>query len=145
APVFGGGKEVYTPANYDKALKANRFDLAIDWGWFRFITKPMFTLIDAIFRLIGNFGVAILAVTLILKVAFFPLANKSYASAAKMKALQPQIQALRETFSDDKVKQQQATMELYAKEKINPIAGCLPTLIQIPVFFSLSKVLFVTT
>jgi len=104
----------------------------------------MFTLIDTIFRLVGNFGVAILIVTLMLKIAFFPLANKSYASAARMKALQPQIQLIRETFRDDKVKQQQATMELYGKEKINPIAGCLPTLIQIPVFFSLYKVLFVT-
>ena len=104
----------------------------------------MFTLIDIIFRLVGNFGVAILIVTLMLKIAFFPLANKSYASAARMKALQPQIQLIRETFRDDKVKQQQATMELYGKEKINPIAGCLPALIQIPVFFSLYKVLFVT-
>jgi len=110
----------------------------------RFITKPMFTLIDTIFRLVGNFGVAILIVTLMLKIAFFPLANKSYASAAKMKALQPQIQLIRETFRDDKVKQQQVTMEFYRNEKINPIAGCLPTLIQIPVFFSLYKVLFVT-
>src|SRR5258707_4960681 len=104
----------------------------------------MFTLIDTIFRLVGNFGVAVLAVTLVLKVAFVPFANKSYASTAKMKALQPHIQLIRETFRDDKVKQQQATMELYRKEKINPIAGCLPTLIQIPVFFSLYKVLFVT-
>jgi YidC/Oxa1 family membrane protein insertase len=144
ARLFAGAKEVAILDGYDKALNLNRFDLAIDWGWFRFITKPMFTLIDTIFRLVGNFGVAILAVTLMLKVAFLPLANKSYASTAKMKALQPQIQLIRETFRDDKVKQQQATMELYRKEKINPIAGCLPTLIQIPVFFSLYKVLFVT-
>jgi YidC/Oxa1 family membrane protein insertase len=144
ARLFAGAKEVAILDGYDKALKLNRFDLAIDWGWFRFITKPMFTLIDTIFRLVGNFGVAILIVTLMLKIAFFPLANKSYVSAAKMKALQPQIQLIRDTFRDDKVKQQQATMELYAKEKINPIAGCLPTLIQIPVFFSLYKVLFVT-
>ncbi len=144
ARLFAGAKEVAILDDYDKALNLNRFDLAIDWGWFRFITKPMFTLIDTIFRLVGNFGVAILIVTLMLKIAFFPLANKSYVSAAKMKALQPQIQLIRETFRDDKVKQQQATMELYAKEKINPIAGCLPTLIQIPVFFSLYKVLFVT-
>jgi YidC/Oxa1 family membrane protein insertase len=144
ARLFAGAKEVAILDGYDKALNLNRFDLAIDWGWFRFITKPMFTLIDAIFRLVGNFGVAILIVTLMLKAAFFPLANKSYASTAKMKALQPQIQLIRETFRDDKVKQQQATMELYKKEKINPIAGCLPTLIQIPVFFSLYKVLFVT-
>jgi YidC/Oxa1 family membrane protein insertase len=144
ARLFAGAKEVAILDGYDKALNLNRFDLAIDWGWFRFITKPMFTLIDTIFRWVGNFGVAILIVTLLLKVAFFPLANKSYASAAKMKALQPQIQLIRANFADDKVKQQQATMELYKKEKINPIAGCLPTLIQIPVFFSLYKVLFVT-
>jgi YidC/Oxa1 family membrane protein insertase len=144
ARLFAGAKEVAILDGYDKALHLNRFDLAIDWGWFRFITKPMFTLIDAIFRLVGNFGVAILIVTLLLKIAFFPLANKSYASAAKMKALQPQMQLIRETFRDDKAKQQQATMELYAKENINPIAGCLPTLIQIPVFFALYKVLFVT-
>jgi YidC/Oxa1 family membrane protein insertase len=144
ARLFAGAKEVAVLDDYDKALHLDRFDLAIDWGWFRFITKPMFTLIDSIFRLVGNFGVAILIVTLMLKIAFFPLANKSYASAAKMKALQPQIQLIRETFRDDKVKQQRATMELYGKEKINPIAGCLPTLIQIPVFFSLYKVLSVT-
>ena len=144
ARLFAGAKEVAILDGYDKALNLNRFDLVIDWGWFRVITKPMFTLIDAIFRLVGNFGVAILAVTLLLKIAFFPLASKSYTSTAKMKALQPQLQVIRETYRDDKVKQQQATMELYGKEKINPIAGCLPTLIQIPVFFSLYKVLFVT-
>jgi YidC/Oxa1 family membrane protein insertase len=144
ARLFAGAKEVAILDGYDKALKLNRFDLAIDWGWFRFITKPMFSLIDAIFRLVGNFGVAILIVTLMLKAAFFPLANKSYASAAKMKALQPQLRLIRESFAGDRMKQQQATMELYRKEKINPLAGCLPTLIQIPVFFSLYKVLFVT-
>ncbi|HEX9586168.1 MAG TPA: membrane protein insertase YidC [Bradyrhizobium sp.] len=144
ARLFAGAKEVAILDGYDKALNLDRFDLAIDWGWFRFITKPMFTLIDAIFRWVGNFGVAILAVTLMLKIAFFPLANKAYASAAKMKALQPQLQSIRESFGNDKVKQQQATLELYRKEKINPIAGCLPTLVQIPVFFALYKVLFVT-
>ncbi len=144
ARLFAGAKEVAILDGYDKALNLNRFDLAIDWGWFRFITKPMFTLIDTIYRLVGNFGVAILIVTLMLKVAFFPLANKSYAAAAKMKALQPQIQLIRDASPDDRVKQQQATMELYRKEKINPIAGCLPTLIQIPVFFSLYKVLFLS-
>src|SRR5208337_517993 len=104
----------------------------------------MFALIDYFFHLVGNFGVAILIVTVLVKVAFFPLANKSYASMAKMKALQPQMQSLRERYGDDKVKQQQAMMELYKKEKINPVAGCLPMLIQIPVFFSLYKVLFIT-
>lgn len=144
ARLFAGAKEVAILDDYESALHLNRFDLAIDWGWFRFITKPMFTLIDAVFRLVGNFGAAILIVTLMLKVAFFPLANRSYASMSRMKALQPQLQLIRETFPDDRVKQHQATMELYAKEKINPLSGCLPTLIQIPVFFALYKVLFVT-
>ena len=144
ARLFAGAKEVAILDGYAKALDLDRFDLAIDWGWFRFITKPMFILIDTIFRWVGNFGVAILAVTLMLKIAFFPLANKAYASTAKMKALQPQLQSIRESFGNDKVKQQQATLELYKKEKINPIAGCLPTLVQIPVFFALYKVLFVT-
>ncbi|OYY84151.1 MAG: membrane protein insertase YidC, partial [Rhizobiales bacterium 35-66-30] len=114
------------------------------WGWFYFITKPLFQVIDWIFHVVGNFGVAILIVTVMLKGIFFPLANKSYTSMAKMKALQPEMVAIRERFADDKVKQQQATMELYKKEKINPIAGCLPIVIQIPVFFALYKVLFVT-
>src|SRR5712692_1268249 len=117
ARLFAGAKEVAILDGYDKALNLNRFDLAIDWGWFRFITKPMFTLIDSIFRWVGNFGVAILIVTLMLKIVFFPLANKSYASAAKMKALQPQIQRIREAFRDDKVKQQQAMMELYRRRR----------------------------
>lgn len=144
ARLFAGAKEVAIIDGYDKTLGLNRFDLAIDWGWFRFITKPMFTLIDYVFRLVGNFGVAILIVTLMLKIVFFPLANTSYASMAKMKTLHPQIQMIRESFADDKVRQHQATMELYKTEKINPIAGCLPTLIQVPVFFALYKVLFVT-
>jgi YidC/Oxa1 family membrane protein insertase len=142
--LFAGAKEVATINAYSKDLNLNRFELLIDWGWFWFITQPMFALIDYFFHLVGNFGVAILIVTVLIKVAFFPLANKSYASMAKMKALQPQMQALRERYGDDKVKQQQAMMELYKKEKINPVAGCLPILIQVPVFFSLYKVLFIT-
>ena len=122
----------------------NRFELLIDWGWFYFITKPMFWLIDWLYQLLGNFGLAILIVTVIIKIVFFPLANKSYASMAKMKTVQPQMMAIRERYADDKVKQQQALMELYKKEKINPLAGCLPILIQIPVFFALYKVLFIT-
>ena len=125
-------------------LKLNKFDRLIDWGWFYFITKPLFLALDWIYRLVGNFGVAILIVTVIIKIFFFPLANKSYASMAKMKAVQPEMMAIRERFADDKMKQQQAMMELYKKEKINPIAGCLPIVIQIPVFFALYKVLFVT-
>ena len=122
----------------------NRFDLLIDWGWFYFITKPLFNVIDWLYHLVGNFGIAILLVTVLIKAAFFPLANKSYASMAKMKAVQPQMAALRERYPDDKAKQQQELMALYKKEKINPLAGCLPIAVQIPVFFSLYKVLFVT-
>ncbi len=142
--LFAGAKENQLIDAYDKQLKLNRFELLIDWGWFYFITKPMFWMIDWFFKLAGNFGVAILLVTVLVKLVFFPLANKSYASMAKMKAIQPQLMALRDRYPDDKVKQQQEMMEIYKKEKINPIAGCLPILIQIPVFFALYKVLFVT-
>lgn len=142
--LFAGAKEVATVDGYDQQLKLNRFELLIDWGWFYFITKNMFRVIDFFYHLLGNFGLAILAVTVLVKLVFFPLANKSYASMAKMKALQPQMAALRERYPDDKVKQQQELMGLYKKEKINPLAGCLPIVIQIPVFFSLYKVLFIT-
>jgi YidC/Oxa1 family membrane protein insertase len=142
--LFAGAKEVATVNGYERDLGLNRFKLLIDWGMFWFITQPMFAVIDYFFRLVGNFGVAILIVTVLVKLAFFPLANKSYASMAKMKMVQPQMALIRERFPDDKVKQQQEMMELYKKEKINPIAGCLPIAIQIPVFFSLYKVLFIT-
>jgi YidC/Oxa1 family membrane protein insertase len=142
--VFAGAKEVALIDAYDKALNLNRFELLIDWGWFYFITKPMFWMLDYFYKLVGNFGIAILIVTVIIKIVFFPLANKSYASMAKMKAVQPQMTAIRDRYADDKVKQQQALMELYKQEKINPLAGCLPILIQIPVFFALYKVLFIT-
>ncbi len=144
ARLFAGAKEVAVINDYEKQLKLNRFDLLIDWGWFYFITKPMFVVIDYFYHLVGNFGLAILIVTVLIKAAFFPLANKSYASMAKMKAVQPQMTALRARYPDDKAKQQQELMALYKKEKINPLAGCLPIAIQIPVFFSLYKVLFVT-
>jgi YidC/Oxa1 family membrane protein insertase len=144
ARLFAGAKEVAVVNDYDKQLKLNRFDLLIDWGWFYFITKPLFIAIDYLYRLVGNFGLAILIVTVLIKAAFFPLANKSYASMAKMKAVQPQMTALRERFGNDKARQQQELMELYKREKINPLAGCLPIAVQIPVFFSLYKVLFVT-
>jgi YidC/Oxa1 family membrane protein insertase len=144
ARLFAGAKEVEVVDTYDTDLKLNRFELLIDWGYFRFITKPMFLALDWIYRQVGNFGVAILIITVLIKFIFFPLANKSYASMAKMKAVQPEMVAIRERYGDDKMKQQQAMMELYKKEKINPIAGCLPILIQIPVFFALYKVLFIT-
>jgi YidC/Oxa1 family membrane protein insertase len=142
--LFAGAKEVNVIDAYEKQLGIDRFDRLIDWGWFYFITKPLFWLIDWLFKWLGNFGLAILAVTVLIKAAFFPLANKSYASMAKMKTVQPEMMAIRERYADDKVKQQQAMMELYRKEKINPVAGCLPILVQIPVFFALYKVLFIT-
>ena len=151
--LFAGAKEAKVVGlnfpldsfgGYNKQLGLNHFDLLIDWGWFYFITKPMFLVLDFFFHLFGNFGVAILLVTVLVKLLFFPLANKSYASMAKMKALQPQLAALKERFPDDKMKQQQEMMAIYKKEKINPVAGCLPVVLQIPVFFSLYKVLFVT-
>jgi YidC/Oxa1 family membrane protein insertase len=144
ARLFAGAKEVRVVNDYETKLNLNHFDLLIDWGWFYFITKPLFFVIDYIYHLVGNFGLAILLVTVLIKAAFFPLASKSYASMAKMKAVQPQMTALRERYKDDKAKQQQELMELYKKEKINPLAGCLPIAVQIPVFFSLYKVLFVT-
>jgi YidC/Oxa1 family membrane protein insertase len=153
ARLFAGAKEAGVVGlnfpilgfdGYNKHLSLNHFDLLIDWGWFYFITKPMFLGLDFFYRFFGNFGISILLVTVIVKLLFFPLANKSYASMAKMKSVQPQLQALKERYPDDKVKQQQEMMEIYKKEKINPIAGCLPVAIQIPVFFSLYKVLFVT-
>jgi YidC/Oxa1 family membrane protein insertase len=142
--LFAGAKEVAIVDGYDKELKLNRFELLIDWGYFYFITKNLFLVMDWIYHLLGNFGLAILAVTVLIKTIFLPLANKSYASMAKMKAVQPEMTAIRERFADDKMKQQQAMMELYKKEKINPVAGCLPIVIQIPVFFALYKVLFIT-
>lgn len=144
ARLFAGAKEVETVDGYNRQLNLNRFDLLIDWGNFHFITKPLFLAIDWLFKFFGNFGVAILLITVIIKVLFLPLANRSYASMAKMKAVQPEMMAIRERFADDKVKQQQAMMELYRKEKVNPIGGCLPMVIQIPVFFALYKVLFIT-
>jgi YidC/Oxa1 family membrane protein insertase len=142
--LFAGAKEVAVLDAYQQNENINRFDHLIDWGWFYFITKPMFKFIDLIYQHVGNFGVAILIVTVCIKALFFPLANKSYASMAKMKSVQPQMQALRERYPDNKEKQQQELMELYKREKINPLAGCLPIVVQIPVFFSLYKVLIVT-
>jgi YidC/Oxa1 family membrane protein insertase len=141
--VFAGAKETNTIDNYWQDLGIKKFDLMIDWGWFYPITKPMFKLIDTLYKFTGNFGIAILLITLLVKLAFFPLANRSYMSMAKMKAVQPQMTLIRERFADDKQRQQQELMELYKREKINPVAGCLPMLIQIPVFFALYKVLLI--
>mgnify|MGYP001408577030 CR=1 FL=1 len=142
--LYAGAKITSLIDGYQEAFNIENFDLMIDWGWFYFLTKPMFWVIDWLYSLVGNFGIAILLVTVIVKAIFFPLANKSYVSMSKMKLVQPKMTEIREKFKDDKQKQQQAMMELYKTEKINPLAGCLPMVIQIPVFFSLYKVLFVT-
>ena len=142
--LFAGAKVVQLVDNYERELGIKSFDLIIDWGWFYFITKPLFKVIDYFYRLLGNFGLAILLVTVLLKGLFFPLASKSYASMAKMKAVQPQLKELQERYKDDKPKLQQEMMALYKRERINPVAGCWPMLIQIPVFFALYKVIFTT-
>jgi YidC/Oxa1 family membrane protein insertase len=143
--LFAGAKQPkqINAYNDDPTNKITRFDLMVDWGMFHFITKPLFWLIDKLYGMLGNFGLAILAVTVLVKAAFFPLQNKSYESMAKMKKLQPEMERIRGQITD-RTEQQKALMELYKKEKINPAAGCLPVLLQIPVFFALYKVLFVT-
>jgi len=143
ARLYAGAKVVDMIDGYDEA-GIFRFELLIDWGWFYFLTKPLFFGLDYVFGIVGNFGIAILIITVFIKLAFFPLANRSYEAMSKMKKLQPVMEKLREQYPDDKMKQQQEIMALYKKEKVNPLAGCLPVVIQIPVFFSLYKVLFVT-
>jgi len=142
--LFAGAKVVGTIRHYEDTLGIERFDLAIDWGWFIFLTKPIFLLLDFFYRYIGNFGVAILLLTVTIKLLFFPLADTSYRSMSRMKKLQPEVERIRERFADDKLRQQQEMMDLYRREKVNPMSGCLPMLVQIPVFFSLYKVLFIT-
>lgn len=142
--LFAGAKEVPIIDSYEETYNIERFELMIDWGWFYFITKPMFYVLDYFFKLIGNFGVAILITTVIIKLFFFPLANKSYVSMANMKKVQPKMEEIKAKYGDDRQAQQQAMMKLYKEEKINPIAGCWPVLLQIPVFFALYKVLYIT-
>ncbi len=142
--LFAGAKVTEIIDGYQEDLNIHNFDLMIDWGWFYFITKPLFWLIHWLHGIFGNFGVAILGATVIIKAIFLPLANMSYASMAKMKKVQPEMTEMRERYGDDKMKQQQEMMAIYKREKINPAAGCLPMLVQIPVFFALYKVLFVT-
>jgi YidC/Oxa1 family membrane protein insertase len=141
--LFAGAKQPKMIDAYGAQHGIARFDLMVDWGIFHFITKPLFWLIDKLYGLLGNFGLAILAVTVLVKGVFFPLQSKSYESMAKMKKLQPEMERIRKDITD-RTQQQQALMEIYKKEKINPAAGCLPVLLQIPVFFALYKVLFVT-
>jgi YidC/Oxa1 family membrane protein insertase len=142
--LFAGAKVVGLLEQYTKDYGIDRLNLLVDWGWFSFITEPMFHLMNFFYKLVGNFGIAILLTTVLVKLVFFPLANKSFESMSKMKKLQPELKKIQERFKDDKQRQQQAMMALYKKEKVNPMAGCLPILIQIPVFFSLYKVLLVS-
>jgi YidC/Oxa1 family membrane protein insertase len=142
--LYAGAKRVTLIETYEEKYGIKKFNLMIDWGWFYFITKPLFHVMEAINKVLGNFGLTIIAVTLLVKLLFFPLANKSYESMAKMKKLQPQMEELKVRFKDDKERQSKELMALYQKEKINPLAGCLPVLLQIPVFFGLYKVLYGT-
>ncbi len=142
--IIVAAKRVDVIDGYAEALKIDKFDLTIDWGFLYFITKPLFFGIDYFFKLLGNYGLAIIAITICIRLVFFPLANFSFRSMAKMKALQPEMARLKELHKDDKMKLQQAMMALYKKEKVNPMSGCMPILVQIPVFFALYKVLFVT-
>ena len=142
--IIVAAKRVSVIDGYAENLDINKFDLAIDWGFMYFITKPLFFVLDYFFKLLGNYGLAIIAVTICIRLAFFPLANFSFKSMGKMKLLAPEMARLKELHKDDKMKLQQAMMALYKKEKVNPMSGCLPILVQIPVFFALYKVLFVT-
>jgi YidC/Oxa1 family membrane protein insertase len=142
--AFAGAKEESVIASYEQQYGFDRLELLIDWGWLHFLTRPMHWLLVQLYGLLGNFGLAILAVTVIVKAIFFPLANRSYASMAAMRRVAPEMKSIQERLKDDRPAQQQAMMELYKREKINPISGCWPILIQIPVFFALYTVIFIS-
>ena len=142
--IIIAAKEVDIIDGYAENLNISKYDLAIDWGWFYFLVKPLFFVIDYFFKLTGNFGIAIILITICIRIVFFPLANYSFKSMAKMKVLQPEMTRLKELHKEDKMKLQQEMMALYKKEKVNPVSGCLPIFIQIPFFFAIYKVLFVT-
>ncbi len=141
---FAGAKEVHLLDMYEQKLGIQKFDLAVDFGYLSFLAKPLFYVLDYFKGIVGNFAIAILMVTVLIKLAFFPLANKSYRAMSRMKTLQPKMMELRERFKDDKARLNQEMMALYKKENANPMAGCLPLVIQIPVFFALYNVLYVT-
>ena len=142
--LFAGAKRNEILAGYEKALDIPRFIYAIDWGFLFFLTRPIFMVVEFFFGILGNFGLAILALTVVVKLIMFPLANKAYESLSKMRTLAPKMEEIKKKHGDDPAKQQQETMALYQREKINPLAGCIPIIIQIPVFYALYKVLFVT-
>ncbi|MBX9683060.1 MAG: membrane protein insertase YidC [Hyphomicrobium sp.] len=144
AHLYAGAKQATIIDSYESALGIQQFDRMVDWGWFYFITKPLFWLMEKINALVHNFGVTILILTVIVKALFYPLANKQYTSMARMKKLQPEMARIKDVYKDDAQRQQKEMFDLYRKEKINPLAGCWPILLQIPVFFALYKVLFVT-
>ncbi|WP_022686502.1 membrane protein insertase YidC [Sphingomonas phyllosphaerae] len=144
AKLFAGAKEVKLLDRYTDSGQVVKLDYAIDWGWFRLVEKPIFYYLDWLFRLIGNFGVAIIILTLTIRALVFPVAQRQFASMAAMRALQPKMKALQERYKDDKQRQQQEVMALYKAEKVNPLAGCIPTLIQIPIFYALYKALMLT-
>ena len=142
--VIVAAKEVGVIDGYAASQKIDKFDLVIDWGWFYWLVKPLFFAIDYFFKLTGNFGIAIILITICIRVAFFPLANMSFKSMARMKLLQPEMTRLKELHKEDKMKLQQEMMALYKREKVNPLSGCFPILLQIPFFFAIYKMLFVT-
>jgi YidC/Oxa1 family membrane protein insertase len=142
--LFAGAKVVDILRGYQDSQKIAHFDLAVDWGWFWFLTRPFFWLLDNLYKVLGNFGLAILALTVIVRLVFFPLQSASFRSMSKMKKLQPQMETLKKQHKEDPQALQMAMMELYKREKANPVSGCLPILLTIPVFFSLYKVLYVT-
>jgi YidC/Oxa1 family membrane protein insertase len=142
--LFAGAKEWETIRDYERTLGIDRFNDAIDWGWFFFLTKPIYWVLHNLYQLVGNMGVAIIGLTLAIKLLLLPLAYKSYVSMSKMKQLQPEMEKIKERAGDDRMKLQQEVMALYREKKVNPAAGCLPILLQIPIFFSLYKVIFVT-
>jgi YidC/Oxa1 family membrane protein insertase len=144
AKLFAGAKIVRIISDYETKYGIDKFDLTIDWGWFWFFTKPLFWLLEWLYVQLGNFGLSILILTVIVKAVFFPLANKSYAAMSKMKALQPEMEKLKERYGEDRQRMNQELMQLYRREKVNPAAGCLPIVVQIPVFFALYKVLYTT-